>query len=59
MGHAFFRHLWIPSLVILYVAFSAAHIAEPFQDEETWEFYASKKLLEEGRDARRQGSKRR
>ena len=48
MSPGFLRNLWIPSLLILYVAFSAAHISDPFQDEETWEFYASKKLIEVG-----------
>lgn len=35
-------------LLAAYIGLSCASIGEPFQDEETWEYYASRSLLEEG-----------
>lgn len=35
-------------LMIAYVGLAVARVSQPFVDDETWEFYASKTLVEEG-----------
>ncbi len=34
--------------VLLYVIFCSAHIADPFMDDETWEYYATETLVKSG-----------
>lgn len=38
----------IVALMIVYVGLAVARVSQPFVDDETWEFYASKTLVEEG-----------
>ena len=35
--------------VVIYLLLASRHAADPFTNDETWEFYASKTLLEEGK----------